>query len=574
MTTRQDGPMHPGDGFGLTADPSAYVPRLALETALTQLQEAVARPPACAALIGEPGLGKTLLLRVLAERVEGAFESLYVPFPRLAPHELWAWLAAALGVAGSGDDRVAVLAHAQRSRDDGLGLLLLVDDGGALPPETRTELIGTCRAPGLALVMAFSTDDRALLAQLPTDVRRVELGPPMTLPELRSYVRARLRRVDPSGIISARLGAHRMAELHEASGGVPARVHVLLDAWLRGRRVESLPPGIARPAPRPAAPPAAAPSPPPVAPTASPPPAASAAQPVVPIAAAPLPRDDAEEDEPTETPASGFRVERGPRRRPPRPDDGDERQTFFRRSRRRGGVRVLPAVLLVLLLAGVWYATSEPGRALLFERERGESAPPPDVAAAPPGEPPAFEPAPPADFEFEPLAAEPSPPAEAEPAPPLEPPRAPEAEPTLEPPIAAAPEPQAPPDEAPPAREPEPLPEPEPAPDVAAAPPPAPSREPELPAPPAPPPAAATEPEPAPTVLALPVRPPPPGARLSVNAEPWAEIRLDGRSLGQTPLGEVPLSPGRHRVSATMPDGSVVERTVEARSGDVYVTFP
>jgi hypothetical protein len=27
-------------------------------------------------------------------------------------------------------------------------------------------------------------------------------------------------------------------------------------------------------------------------------------------------------------------------------------------------------------------------------------------------------------------------------------------------------------------------------------------------------------------------------------------------------------------VSATMPDGSVVERTVEARGADVYVTFP
>jgi hypothetical protein len=59
-----------------------------------------------------------------------------------------------------------------------------------------------------------------------------------------------------------------------------------------------------------------------------------------------------------------------------------------------------------------------------------------------------------------------------------------------------------------------------------------------------------------------------------VNATPWAEIQLDGRSLGQTPLGEVTLSPGRHRVTAKMPDGSVIERAVEARGGDVYVTFP
>jgi hypothetical protein len=573
MKTRQEGPAHPGDGFGLTADPSAYVPRLALETALTALQEAVARPPACAALVGEPGLGKTLLLRVLAERVEGAFESLYVPFPRLAPHELWAWLAAALGVAGSGDDRVAVLAHAQRSRDDGMGLLLLIDDAGALPPETRRELLGTCRVPGLALVMAFSSDDGALLAELPDDVRRVEMGPPMTLPELRAYVRTRLRRVDPSGIISARLGTNRMAELHEASGGVPARVHVLLDAWLRGRRAESLPPGLVRPAARPGAPAA------PAAPAAS---ASPTARPLVPIAAAPLPPDDHDEDEATETPGSSYRVERGPRARTKR-RDAEERQTFFRRSRRRGSVRILPAVVLVLLLAGVWYATSQPGRALLSdadERVDAGGVPPPDVAAAPPGEAPEFEPAAPPEFqpEPEPLAAEPSPLPEAELAAPPEPepPAAAAAELLPEPEIAAAPEPE-PAVEAPPPPVPEPQrePEPEPAPDVAAAPPPAPVREPELPAAPTPPPAA-VEPEPrsAPPVLALPASPPRPGARLSVNAEPWAEIRLDGRSLGQTPLGEVPLAPGRHRVSATMPDGSVIERAVEARSGDVYLTFP
>jgi hypothetical protein len=539
---KHDGPPRPGDGFGLTADPSAYVPRLALESALTALQEAVAASPACAALVGEPGLGKTLLLRVLAERVEGAFESLYVPFPRLAPHELWAWAAAALGVAGSGDDRVAVLAHAQRSRDDGMGLLLLVDDAGALPPETRTELISTCRAPGLALVMAFSTDDGALLAQLPADVRRVEMGPPLTLSELRAYVRTRLRRVDPTGIISARLGSTRMTELHEASGGVPARVHVLLDAWLRGRRVES-PAAPARPAARPVAlAPSAAPDPTPAAP------------------------DDDDDDVPTEPPASSHRVERGPRPRSARRrQEEEQRATFFRR-RRRGGVRILPAVVLVLLLAGVWYATSQPVRPVLFDSAEttGEgTAPPPEVAVEP-SAPPAFEPAP----EPEPLAGVP------EPSPELEPltPEPADASPPAEE-IAAAPAPALPAE--PPAREPEPLPEPEATPDVAAAPPPVPEPPPAAPPEPPPPePSAAPATEPPPAALALPIAPRRPGARLSVNAEPWAEIRLDGRSLGQTPLGEVPLSPGRHRVSATMPDGSVVERTVEARGGDVYVTFP
>jgi hypothetical protein len=59
-----------------------------------------------------------------------------------------------------------------------------------------------------------------------------------------------------------------------------------------------------------------------------------------------------------------------------------------------------------------------------------------------------------------------------------------------------------------------------------------------------------------------------------VNAEPWASIEVDGRPVGETPIGEIRVSPGSHRVSARMPDGRVIERSVEARSGDVYVVFP
>jgi hypothetical protein len=40
----------------------------------------------------------------------------------------------------------------------------------------------------------------------------------------------------------------------------------------------------------------------------------------------------------------------------------------------------------------------------------------------------------------------------------------------------------------------------------------------------------------------------PPSGTLSVNAVPWAEVLVDGRSLGQTPLGNVPVPIGPHRV--------------------------
>lgn len=76
---------------------------------------------------------------------------------------------------------------------------------------------------------------------------------------------------------------------------------------------------------------------------------------------------------------------------------------------------------------------------------------------------------------------------------------------------------------------------------------------------------------------ASPIRPPtvaapPPGkpvsepsARIAVdfNAVPWAELEVDGRSIGPTPVGRVPLAPGPHQVRARFPDGRVVEREIE-----------
>ena len=193
-----------------------------------------ARHPSCAALTGEAGLGKTLLLHLLRERLLGAFECLYVPFPRLEAPELWRWTAVALGLGSGQDDRAAVLGRAHRLHHaDGSGLVLLVDDADALPAATRADLLAATDLPGLSLVLAFDSEDRSQLEALPAHVRRVDLGPPMTLAETRSYVHARLRRADPDGALAARLSARHVAAFQEDSGGVPARLHALLDGWLR-----------------------------------------------------------------------------------------------------------------------------------------------------------------------------------------------------------------------------------------------------------------------------------------------------------------------------------------------------
>ncbi len=65
------------------------------------------------------------------------------------------------------------------------------------------------------------------------------------------------------------------------------------------------------------------------------------------------------------------------------------------------------------------------------------------------------------------------------------------------------------------------------------------------------------------TKRARPVAPPPITVLVNFNAAPWAELEVDGRDLGPTPLGKVPLAAGSHVVRATFPDGRVVRRTIQ-----------
>lgn len=65
-----------------------------------------------------------------------------------------------------------------------------------------------------------------------------------------------------------------------------------------------------------------------------------------------------------------------------------------------------------------------------------------------------------------------------------------------------------------------------------------------------------------------------PPVLVHLNARPWARISVDGRALGLTPLGNVPIAPGVRRFRAEMADGSVIEREVAIEGGSRRLTFP
>ncbi len=83
---------------------------------------------------------------------------------------------------------------------------------------------------------------------------------------------------------------------------------------------------------------------------------------------------------------------------------------------------------------------------------------------------------------------------------------------------------------------------------------------------PAPVPLATTAATPAPTTLAPAAAEP---GLLQVAVRPWAEVRVDGRVVGTTPLDRISLSPGSHVVVLRHPGFEPLTRSVSIRSGDV-----
>jgi type II secretory pathway predicted ATPase ExeA len=576
------------DPFGPTANPAAYVPCEAMEAALFELVQTVRSERRAAAISGPPGLGKTLLLHLLADCLSPRIRFVYIPYAALPPDELCTWVLDLLGTQAS-DDPVSMLkAYGEHLRGQGSALLLLVDDAGAIPVDTARmlgNLVSTSDG-GLRLAVASTDSPEAsrALAALGSDINMIRLVEPMSAAETRRYLEARLAMAQVPDAIRAHFGEETVATLHRVSGGIPRRLNALAADVMRGipsqvaaARLDALPPSDDTPAPE-----------------ASPPPEPELDLAEVAPDAAEAPPAEAVEPREAETPPTP-----GPPAHVLRPTP-------------RTALIVAAAAAVVGVVLGIslmrsWVSApppdGEPARvAATAEPERAEEEPPKPLAVAAPGVEEALaqvSPEPAATREGERFSLEELLPAPA----PASPDQAPEAEPvevgesealavlleSLAVTEEAATEASQP--EAPEAAEaevaalvPEPpavteeaateVSQPE-APEVAATPePPAVTEEattevlqPETPE------VAAAE-----ALAAIPKAPEPPEAPaasfpVQVNATPWATIEIDGEDFGETPLAGIPLPGGSHSFRARMPDGRIIERVVEIDADNRFVVF-
>jgi hypothetical protein len=516
----------------------------ATERALAELASYLRVGATQIAIRAPAGLGKTLLLRVIAKRLDGHLRVAYVPHPMLPPDEIGAWVLGLMDEQASGDPERALVSLARQLRENGSGLAVLLDDANSMPlPSVRrlSRLAAEAR-PALHLVFALPDDEQAdaIIVAAGPGVEIVTLSAAMTASETAAYVQARLARAGVPEKIQAGFDEEVLRSIAEDSEGIPLLASQLAHEWMRriaARREERI-----------GQPVSAVPFEPgrgaglgsallgPSGPEVVDPWLTPAREPEE--VAAELP---AQEPLPTSGPESEVASAVAAPSRAPGPDASlaafaqDQRSEVLgarRWSAERRVIIAATAVLSVGLALGLSFLAGRYSNPLVAGTEQ-------EVLPSVEHEPAGLE-------RVEVAPSQPEPPARVaagEPA---------DAGPGALPPVSSAPQSPVAPAASGGGEEPKPAGTLAERAETAIKPPA--MRAPEV-----------LEPEPASA---------PPPILVGVNATPWATIQVDGREVGITPLADLPLEPGEHRFRATLPDGRVVEREVLVTTLNRRVIFP
>jgi type II secretory pathway predicted ATPase ExeA len=195
-------------------------------------------------VVGEVGSGKTMLCRVLMERLPDSVESIYLANPTLNKDELLLAVADELGLDAAGLRATQVMKAVQQALIDrhaeGKYVVVLVDEAHAMPQETLEELrllsnLETSRHKLLRIVLFGQPELDDLLArpqmrQLRDRITHSFNMQPLALDNVREYLMFRMRAAGYKGPDIFSRGAIR--SIAKASDGLSRRINILADKSL------------------------------------------------------------------------------------------------------------------------------------------------------------------------------------------------------------------------------------------------------------------------------------------------------------------------------------------------------
>ncbi|MFH1021977.1 MAG: AAA family ATPase [Planctomycetota bacterium] len=214
------------------------------EEALVRLLYAAAERPGVMLLLGAPGAGKTMILRMMRKGLEGKkFLLPTVVFPRLEPDFFLREIARQLGLDPAGTTRLDTLRvlsgffHEGGKARQEMTVVLSVEDAQAIPDPAVFEDLRFLfnfagGGPRLFIVLAGTPELEARLKAVPSlqsvvgIVSRIE---PLDEEETRGYVEHRLA---TAGGRKDLFEAEALREIHAMSGGNPRRINLICDTAL------------------------------------------------------------------------------------------------------------------------------------------------------------------------------------------------------------------------------------------------------------------------------------------------------------------------------------------------------
>jgi general secretion pathway protein A len=232
--------------FDAALDTSLYYPSEAHQGALLKLRYVVEGGRGGAVLAGGSGTGKTLLVRLLTERLPVAVGPVaHLVFPQLEADELLAWLALELEGHEQGhrprsaDESLRRIERRLRENADaGQHALVVIDEAHVLDDRRTCEalrMLANFERDGRALaslILVGQPGVLALLERMPGFEERLGvkcLLRPLTAEETMAYVEHRLAAVGAERPIFT---SEALEALHRRSHGVPRRIHRLADLSL------------------------------------------------------------------------------------------------------------------------------------------------------------------------------------------------------------------------------------------------------------------------------------------------------------------------------------------------------
>ena len=237
------------DPFRFTPDPDFFYRSEGHNKVLLSFYTMIDRNEGFLILTGEPGVGKTITLRVFTERCTDHYEIALIITPRLSPEEFLPAVLDALNVAqptgGKNEIIKAFRDFLLSSGAQGKKVVIIVDEAQQIPDETLEELrllsnLETGKEKLLQIILIGQTELKVRLRQnhlRQLDQRiavRAELHP-FTRQDTAKYIAFRLKRAGKGGSV---FDEQATQTIHTLTGGIPRTINLLASRALMSAFVE------------------------------------------------------------------------------------------------------------------------------------------------------------------------------------------------------------------------------------------------------------------------------------------------------------------------------------------------